>query len=60
MNITAILAIVFPAITGLLELVQKIRAAAKQSDEWTPEMEAQYEALLDSTATEAKWQQDKP
>ena len=60
MNIQAILAIVFPALTGLMELVQKIRFAAKQTSEWTPEMEAQYVALLEATATQPQWQPDKP
>jgi hypothetical protein len=60
MNIQAILAIVFPAVTALIDLIGKIRAAAQQSDEWTPAMEAQFQDLLTATATLPHWQPDKP
>jgi hypothetical protein len=41
------------------EWISNIRKAAKQRDEWTPELEAAFQAKLDAAGKQAHWQTDK-
>ena len=53
--------IVFLALTALekaLIVVQKVRAAAQQSGEWTPEEEAQFQARLETVTSQEHWKID--
>lgn len=43
---------------AILGYIQKVRAAAQQSSEWTPEMEQQYQGLLDAAKDAPAWQPD--
>jgi hypothetical protein len=46
--------------TAVVELIGTIRTAALQSDVWTPEHEAAYQAQLSAATTAPEWQPDKP
>lgn len=46
-------------VTELWAFVNKVRAAAQQSREWTAEMELQYQASLKMTATDPAYQPDQ-
>lgn len=61
----ALVQVILPLIpsitTGLAELwqfINTVRAAAQQTAEWTPEMEAAYQASLKATATDPAYQPD--
>lgn len=57
MQATIIVAI--QAAIALIEWITKIRPVAQQSGEWTPEMQKQFEDLLEATKLDPKWQPDK-
>lgn len=40
------------------EWIANIRAAARQQDEWSDELEAAFQAKLDDAGKQAHWQQD--
>ena len=45
-SVIALLPYVTQGVTALLNLIASIRTAAKQTGEWTPELEAQWVAML--------------
>jgi hypothetical protein len=40
----------------LFTFIGKVRETARQSGEWTPELEAQFQTLLDQAKTADHWQ----
>ena len=44
----------------LVTWINSIRQSAQQSGEWTPKLEAQYQAKLDADQKEDAWQPDAP
>lgn len=59
-TVLALLPSVMQSVLALLDYIRKVRAAAQQSAEWTPELEKAYADLLDVAATEPQWQPDPP
>ena len=53
-----ILQLVLPMVKSSVELYAQARAALKQSGEWTPEDEAEFQATLDKAKVAPHWQQD--
>ena len=45
---------------NLFDYIAKVRAAAQQASEWTPEHEAQFQSLLEAAAATSQWQPDAP
>jgi hypothetical protein len=61
MELSAIIALIPSVVSGITSLVnwiQTIRTAAQQTGAWTPALEAQYQAMLQSAASAPEWQPD--
>lgn len=50
--------LLFAGIEHALALIEKYRAAAQQSGEWTPEAEATYKARRDALMAQPHWKID--
>jgi hypothetical protein len=46
------------AATEIIDFVNKIRAAAQQDGEWTPEAEAEWQKMLNAAKDQPQWQKD--
>lgn len=49
---------IISAAKDIYEYVGKVRAAAMQAGEWTPEYEIQFQELLNSAKSAPEWQPD--
>lgn len=58
--ILASLPVVIQSVTALINWINTVRAAAQQTGDWTPGLEAQHQAMLLATKTDPAWQPDKP
>jgi hypothetical protein len=52
----SLILLAFSALEKGIELLAKLRAAAKQSGEWTPEQENEFQEKLELITSQDHWQ----